>query len=177
MNRFVRLSATTAAALLLLSGCKSSVTTPTTTTTTTSEDNAKDAEAVKGIVAKLVAAFNAHDAKALVAFDAPDYVGMIHGMPNVVGIEADLALSKLQVADAASKLDMSDEDVNVAEAGDQARWQATYAYTFTDPATRKPTTEHGNWLLGFTKQGDGSWKLKWSVVSDTGPAPAAAAPA
>ena len=49
-----------------------------------------------------------------------------------------------------------------------------YAYDFTDPKTKKPTTEHGNWLLVFKKQSDGAMKEAYGVVSDT-PAPKSAA--
>lgn len=137
-------------------------------------DTAKIAEAVKGQSAALVAAFNAHDAQKAVSFDAPDYIGMFHGAPNVLGPEADLALTKQQVADPAAKVAVSHEDVSVAAAGDRALWRSTYEYTFTDAKTKQPTTEHGNWLIGWRKQEDGSWKAAWGVVSDT-PAPAAPA--
>jgi len=137
-------------------------------------DTAKIAEAVKGQTAELIAAFNAHDAEKAVSFDAPDDIGMFHGIPNVVGPEADLALTKQQVADAAAKVTVSGEDVSVAAAGDRALWRATYAYTFTDPKTKQPTTENGNWLIGWRKQEDGSWKAAWGVVSDTSPATPAA---
>jgi len=141
-------------------------------------DTAKIAEAVKGQSAALVAAFNAHDAEKAVSFDAPDYIGMFHGIPNVVGPAADLELTKQQVADPAAKVAVSGEDVSVAAAGDRALWRATYAYTFTDPKTKQPTTENGNWLIGWRKQEDGSWKAAWGVVSDTGkPAEPAAPPA
>lgn len=132
-------------------------------------DAARIADAVKGQTAGLIAAFNAHDAEKAVSYDAPDYVGMFHGFPNVVGPQADLAMTKQQAADTATKVTVSDEDVSVAKSGDRALYRATYAYTFTDPKTKQPTTEHGNWLIGWREQTDGSWKAAWSVVSDTGP--------
>ena len=142
-------------------------------------DTGKIADVIKANVATLVTAFNAHDAAKSVSFDAPDYVGMMHGVPNVIGPEGDLALTKQQVADPAAKIEVSGEDVSVAAAGDRAMFQSTYAYTFTDPNSKKPKTEHGNWLLGFRKQTDGSYKIKWSVISDTGSAqaPGSAPPA
>lgn len=170
MRRPATLHLATAAAVFLLAGCGVQ---PVAQPAAEPVDTAKIEQALKADVATLVAAFNAHDAVKAVSFDAPDFVGMFHGMPNVVGPEADLALTKQQVADPASKVSFTDENVSVAAAGDRALWRATYAYTFTDPATKKPATEHGNWLMGFWKQADGAWKLKWSVVSDTGPAPAA----
>ena len=103
-----------------------------------------------------------------------DYVGMFHGTDNVVGPAQDLALTKLQISDPATKVTVSDEKVDVAGAGDMAVWTATYVYDFTDPKTKQPTTEHGNWLIVFKKQPDGAMKEAYGVVSDT-PAPVPAA--
>jgi len=69
---------------------------------------------------------------------------------------------------------VSDETVDVAAAGDMAVYRATYVYTSTDPKTKKPVTETGNWLVGYKPQPDGTWKIVWDVISD---APAASAPA
>ena len=167
MRRFATPQLATAAAVLgLLTGCGAHP-------AAQAADTGKIAEAVKSDVATLVTAFNAHDADKAVSFDAPDFVGMMHGLPNVAGPQGDLALTKQQLADPAAKLEVSGEDVSVAAAGDRAMFQSAYAYTFTDPATKKPKTEHGNWLVGFRKQTDGTLKIKWSVVSDTGSAPVA----
>lgn len=136
-------------------------------------DTAKAAEAVKADMADLVTAFNAKDVAKAVGHDAPDYVGMMHGMANAVGPAADAEVTKMQVADPAAKLVTSDEKVDVAASGDMAVYRATYAYSYTDPKTKKPATETGNWVVGY-KSVDGAWKLAWSIVSDT---PAAAPPA
>ena len=167
MRRFATPQLATAAAVLgLLTGCGAHP-------AAEAADTGKIADAVKTDIAALVTAFNAHDADKSVAFDAPDYVGMMHGLPNVAGPQGDLALTKQQLADPAAKFEVSDENVSVAAAGDRAMFQSTYSYTFTDPATKKPKIEQGNWLVGFRKQPDGSYKIKWSVVSDTGTAPVA----
>jgi len=136
-------------------------------------DAGKIADAVKADAQQLVADFNAHDAVKSVAHDAPGFVGMAHGSANVVGPDGDLAATKLQVADPATKITVKDETVDVAVAGDMAIYRATYTFTFTDPKTKTPKTEIGNWLIGYKAQSDGTWKIAWDVVSDT-PAPAAA---
>ena len=136
-------------------------------------DTVKIAEAVKADVKDLVAGFNAHDAAKAVGHDAPDYAGMMHGSANVVGPAADMALTKMQVADKAANVEVSGETVDVAKSGEMAVYRATYAYTMTDPATKKIVVEPGNWLIGYKTQADGSWKAAWSVVSNTGPAIAA----
>jgi ketosteroid isomerase-like protein len=141
----------------------------------TAADPGKVAAAVKADVDLLVAEFNMHDAAKAVAHDAPGMVGMFHGTPNVVGPDQDLAQTKQQVADPLAKITVSNETVDVATSGDMAVYRATYAYVSTDPKTKQPTTENGNWVVGYKTQPDGSWKVAWNVVSDTGPAPAAAA--
>jgi ketosteroid isomerase-like protein len=135
-------------------------------------DTGKIADAVKADAAQAVADFNAHDADKSAAHNAKDAVAMMHGMPNVVGADAILAGYKKGPTDPTSKVVVSDESVDVAAAGDMAVYRATYTFTGTDPA-KKPFTETGNWVLGYKPQADGSWKVAWSVISDTKPAPAA----
>lgn len=48
-----------------------------------------------------------------------------------------------------------------------AVYRSTYTFTVTDLKTKKTTTENGNYLAGWREQSNGSWKLEWSVVSDT----------
>ncbi len=140
-------------------------------------DVGKIADTVKADAQQLVTDFNAHDAVKAVSHDADTILIMFHGAPNATGKDADLATTKKQVADPLAKLAISDELVDVAASGDLAVYRATYAFTYTDPKTGKPTTENGNWLVGYKPQADGSWKIVWDVVSDTGAAPAAAAAA
>jgi len=133
-------------------------------------DTAKIAEAVKADAAQLVTDFNAHDATKSVSHDAPQTVGMFHGAPNVNSPAEDLEITKKQAADTSTHVSVSDESVDVAQAGDMAIYRATYDYTQTDPKTKKPQTEHGNWLLIYKPQPDGSWKIVLSMISDTPPA-------
>jgi len=136
-------------------------------------DMGKIAAAVKADANQLVSNFNAHDAVKAVSHDADGILIMFHGAPNATGKDADLATTRQQLADPAAKLALSNESVDVAASGDLAVYRATYAFTYTDPKTKKPITENGNWLVGYKPQADGSWKIVWDVVSDTGPSPAA----
>jgi hypothetical protein len=151
--------ATDLAAALALAGCGS--------TGSKTADPAKTAGLVKDAASALVVAFNAHDAKKAVSFDAGEYIGMMHGTNNVIGPGQDLGLTTKQLEDPAAKLAMSDLAVDVANSGEMAVSTATYAYTFTDPVTKAPTTEKGNWVIGWKLQPDGNVKATWSVVSDT----------
>jgi ketosteroid isomerase-like protein len=167
----LRLAGAVVAVTLLASGCaKKAEDAAPVATAAPAVDTAAIAAAVKADVAGLVAAFNARDAVKAVSYDAPDYVSMMHGVPNVVGAEADLVATKAQVADPNAKLAVSDETVDVAASGDLATYRATYAYTFTDPKTNAAVTEPGNWILVFKTQPDGSRKIAYGVISDTPPA-------
>ena len=172
----MKLAGTVAATALMLalSACNKPADTSTPTALaaadTTKIDTAAVAAAVKADVAGLVAAFNARDAAKAVSYDAPDYVSMMHGVPNVVGPEADLIATQAQVSDPNAKLAVSDESVDVAASGDLAVYRATYAYTFTDATTKAPVTETGNWVLVFKAQPDGARKISLGVISDL-PAP------
>ena len=130
-------------------------------------DSAKAREEVKTAMAGIVAAFVARDADKAVSWDGPDFVGMFHGTPNVIGQEADRALTKEQAADPGMKFSVGDETIEAAASGDLAVWRATYNYTFTDPKTKQPKTEVGNWVVMWKRGSDGAMKETWSVVSDT----------
>ncbi len=152
---------TGAAALALIAGC----------TAAPAKDAAKVGDEVQANMTAMVAAFAARDAEKAVSWDTNNFVGMFHGMPNVEGQDGDRALTKEQVADPAMKFSVSNADVDVADSGDLAVWRATYSYTFTDPVTKQPKTEVGNWVVGWKRQADGTMKEAWGVVSDTPAAP------
>jgi ketosteroid isomerase-like protein len=138
-------------------------------------DIAKTADQARTSIAGISAAYNAHDAAKAASYDAPDYVSMFHGFGTAVGPAADIASMKEQFADAAARFDLNIQSVDVSKAGDTAVVRSLYQYTSTDPKTKKPTSESGNWVAGFKRQPDGSLKLAWSIGADT-PAAAAAAP-
>jgi ketosteroid isomerase-like protein len=138
-------------------------------------DTGKIADAVKADADQLIGAYNAHDATKVAGHVTSDYVGMFHGMPNTVGSDASNAAAKQTFATIPDlHVTLSDETVDVAASGDMAVYRSTFVTTLTDPKTKKPVTDHGNYLAGYKAQPDGSWKQTWSVVSDTGPPPAAA---
>ncbi|MEO8927363.1 MAG: DUF4440 domain-containing protein [Caulobacteraceae bacterium] len=142
-------------------------------------DAGKIGDAVKADEAQLITDFNARDATKTTSHDAPDVVLMFHGAPNVVGQAADLAQAQKDFpADPKAHVTTANEVVDVAASGDMAVYRSTYVFNGTDPKTKKAVSETGNYLAGYKKQADGSWKIAWQVVSDTKPAPAAmAAPA
>jgi ketosteroid isomerase-like protein len=114
----------------------------------------------------VVAAYNAQDAHAAAAYDAPDYVGIYHGSPNTVGPAADEAAMKSQAAAGHVDWQLGDGKVTVSKAGDLGIYEAPYTFTVTNP-DKSITRETGNWIAIFRRQGDGSLKLWRSIASDT----------
>ena len=131
------------------------------------------ADTVRKDAAALVAAYNAQDAAAAAAFDAPDYVGVYHGTPNNVGPAADL--KEMKAAMAVSKLDwrIGQGKVTVSQGGDIGIFEAPYSFTITMP-TGAATHETGNWIAIFKRQPDGKLKLWRSIGSDLPAAKASA---
>ena len=62
---------------------------------------------------------------------------------------------------------VSDETVDVAASGDLAVHHAAYRFTFTNPATKQPATEAGNWVAVFKRQPDGAMKMSKDIIADT----------
>ena len=138
-------------------------------------DATQIAAAITADQAQLVTDFNAHDPAKSASHYGPDFVGMSHGAPNVIGPDADQAEEQKAVAaDPTLHVEVTAPTIDVAASGDMAVYRATYTFTGTNGKTRKPLTETGNYVAGYKAGADGSWKIVWSVVSDTGPPPAAA---
>jgi len=62
-------------------------------------------------------------------------------------------------------------------AADPAQWaldtqpilHAHYDYTLTDPATKAPVREIGNWIAVYVRQPDGRMAMKWDIAADLPP--------
>lgn len=129
------------------------------------------ASEVKAAIKTQVDAYAARDPVKAASIASQDMLGMFHGEPNVVGKDAVLSQIKEQMSDPALKLEVSDETVDVAASGELAVYHATYHFTFTNPANKRPMVEVGNWVAVFTRQPDGSMKMSKDMVLDM-PAPA-----
>ncbi len=113
----------------------------------------------------VVAAYNAQDWHAAAAYDAPDYVGVYHGSPNIIGPAADEAGMKAEMAAAKVDWQLGKDQVTVAKAGDLAIFEAPNTFVVTMP--QGVTRETGTWIAIFKRQDDGSMKLWRSIASDT----------
>ncbi|MCW5761522.1 MAG: DUF4440 domain-containing protein, partial [Phenylobacterium sp.] len=128
-------------------------------------DTAKVEAEVRAAIKTQVDAYAARDAAKAASILAPDVVTMFHGEANVVGLGPNTEVSKGQMADQAMKLEVSDETVEAAASGDLAVYHATYRFTFTNPATKQPATEAGNWVAVFKRQPDGAMKLSRDIIA------------
>ena len=61
------------------------------------------------------------------------------------------------------RVSLIDETVDVASAGDMAIYRGTYNQDSSQSGV--PVTQRVNFIAGFKRQHDGSWKVAWSVVS------------
>ncbi len=127
-------------------------------------DSAEIAATIRADVAAVVAGINAHDVARTTAFDAPDIIFIEDGSPNSVGIASDReGFSSAFAADPNWRVSLIDETVDVASAGDMAVYRGTYNEDNTRSGVA--TTHRTNYLAGFRRQADGSWRIEWSVVS------------
>ena len=140
-------------------------------------DKAAISTTIKKDVADLVQSFNNKNIEKAVTHDAPDVVSMIHGAPNAVGPEEDLKQTKKIAVDPLAWITTGNETVEVSNAGDMAVYRTSYVLRTTDPKTKKAVNEHGNWVIGYKKQANDSWKIAWNVASDTPSEAPAAEPA
>lgn len=149
-------AATVAFAVLALTAC--------------SRGDGGSAEATRAAAHGIIAAFNRQDARAVAAYDTPDYVGIFHGSPNTVGPAADEAGMKAMTAQSKVDWQLGKETVTTSKDGDIGIFEAPYTFVVTIPGA-PTTTERGTWVAIFKRQADGSMKLWRSIASD-GPKPA-----
>lgn len=122
------------------------------------------ASRIKAEVAEIVAGINAKDIDKATKFDAPDLVSMESMRAPSVGAKADRDGLSMAFKYAPSwHLSLVDETVDVAEAGDMAIYRSTY----NEESSRDgvPYTHTGNYVAGFRRDGDGMWRVHWSVIS------------
>lgn len=121
------------------------------------------AKTIEADVAQLIAGINEHDAAKATQFDAPDIVSMESGRPPSIGATADREGLERGFENTPSwHVGLIDETVDVAQSGDLAVYRSTYHQDSVDNGT--PMTQRVNFVAGFEKQPDGSWRIAWSVV-------------
>lgn len=118
--------------------------------------------------AGLIAAIEKGDSVTAASFYDPEAMNMPQGMPASTG-RADIQkmfggfLSTMKVS--GMKLEIQD----VVADGSLAAETGRYTWTLT-PATGKPMTESGKYVVVWRKQSDGSWKLYRDIFNTDAPA-------
>jgi uncharacterized protein (TIGR02246 family) len=136
------------------------------------DTRAADEQAIRDGEAQWVKDFSARDIDKVAAHYADDGVSMIPLMTLMTGKDAIRAGLKEEFSDPNSHLDFHAVKVEVAKSGDLAYSEGTYAYTSTDPNTKKGVIEHGNYVEVYKKQADGSWKAAADIATqEIGPKP------
>jgi ketosteroid isomerase-like protein len=158
-----------AAAAAILSGC--------------SQQAAKADPAQKAAIADQIRAMEAgwvkeyanRDLNRAVAHYADDAMLMPAGMDRMSGPKAIRGGLTELTKDPNFQLTFAADRVEVAASGDLAYSRGTYRMQMTDPKTKKPHVETGNYITTYKKQADGSWKAVDDMAAPGAPAPAAAA--
>ena len=126
---------------------------------------AADEQAIRDGEAQWVKDFATKDPEKVLAHYADDAVSMIPLMALMNGKDAIRAGLKEEFSDPNSHLDFHPDKVEVAKSEDMAYSEGTYAFTSTNPKTKKAVIEHGNYVEVYKKQSDGSWKAVADVAT------------
>jgi uncharacterized protein (TIGR02246 family) len=129
------------------------------------DTRAADEQAIRDGEAQWVKDFAAKDVEKVAAHYADDGSSMIPLMTLMTGKDAIRAGLKQEFSDPNSSLDFHPTKVKVSKSADLAYSQGTYAYTSTDPKTKKAVIEHGNYVEVYKKQADGSWKVAADIAT------------
>jgi uncharacterized protein (TIGR02246 family) len=128
-----------------------------------------DVEAIKGINADLIKAFNAGDVSAAVALVMDDAVDLPPHRPAVIGKEAIREFLQSDVDQ--FTMHFVDEIVEVEVAGDLAIIRTNYTVTLTPKGDGEPFESNGKWLKVLKRQSDGSWKFSRNIWNSDNPPP------
>lgn len=136
---------------------------PVSTPALAAPSKAEIAATIRADVAALVAGINAHDVARATQFDAPDFISMESMRPPSVGADVDKAgLGMVFQRSPSWHLELIDETVDVADAGDIAIYRSTYnENSLAEDGT--PLTHKVNYIAEFRRDPAG-WRIHWSVV-------------
>ena len=130
------------------------------------DTRAADAAAIQAAVKEWSAAAQAKDAEKFTSFYAEDAALMLEGAPDAHGKPAIREGVAGMMQDPNFALSFQADNVVVARSGDLAYETGTYTMTMSDPK-KQPATQKGHYVVVWTKQADGAWKVALDVpVSD-----------
>ena len=156
-----------ASALVLLTGCDQA---PQKAPAT---DAASVETALRAVETQWNTDYNTRDVDAVMGHYADDAAIANPGMPLAAASESRRAAITQFLADPNLKISFASDRVQVAKSGDLAYTRGHYTMQGTDPVTKQPRTDTGNYLTVWQKQTDGSWKAVEDFIVPGGAAPAA----
>ena len=121
-------------------------------------DIAKEEQAIRAKETAWMDAYNRHDAKGLAAQYEEDASLASNGARLMTDSVGRGLFLETMGKDPALKVDFASDRIFVAASGELASSRGHYTMTYTDPATKQPKTESGNYLTVFRKAADGTWK-------------------
>jgi ketosteroid isomerase-like protein len=121
-------------------------------------DTAAEEAAIRAKETAWMQAYNLHDAKALAGQYEDDASLASNGTALMTDTVGRSLFLDTMAKDPALKVDFASDRIIVAASGELASSRGHYTMTYTDPATRQPKTEKGNYLTVYRKAADGSWK-------------------
>jgi ketosteroid isomerase-like protein len=121
-------------------------------------DTAAEEAAIRLKEAKWVDAYAKKDSVGLAGQYAEDAALANPGTALATDAAARKAILDGVAADPALKVDFASDRIIVATSGDLASSRGHYTMTYTDPGTKQPKTEAGNYLTVYRKAADGSWQ-------------------
>lgn len=122
------------------------------------------ADMIKVDVAHIVSGINAHDVDQATRFDADDIVSMESGRPPSQGIAAEReGLSQAFHYAPSWRLQLIEENVDVARSGEMAVYRSTYNEESVEDGV--PMTHRVNFIAEFKRNPKGAFQVVWSVVS------------
>jgi ketosteroid isomerase-like protein len=121
-------------------------------------DIAKEEQAIRAKETAWMDAYNRHDAKGLASQYEDDASLASNGARLMTDSVGRGLFLETMGKDPALKVDFASDRIIVAASGELASSRGHYTMTYTDPATKQPKTESGNYLTVYRKAADGTWK-------------------
>ena len=130
------------------------------------DNRAADEAAIRAAIEEWSASAKAKDAEKFASFYTEDGVLMLEKMANLEGIPAIRDAHAMMMQDPHFDLSFVADTVVAARSGEMAYDIGTYSLTMSDPEGQ-PATQTGGYLVVWTKDSSGAWKVRADVpVSD-----------
>jgi uncharacterized protein (TIGR02246 family) len=134
------------------------------------DTRAADEAAIRAAVERWGAAARAKDAAAFTSFYAENAWLLLEASPDSVGKAAIGATIGAMMQDPNFALSIDSTSIVVARSGDVAYERGSYELTLSD-ANQRPAVQKGNYVVVWSKEADGTWKVAIdSPSSDPPPA-------